>query len=271
MMNYPALLTVDDLKSRLSDPNIQVVQIVSQNQYSNVFIPGAAVITPQELVSGRPPAPGELPTVERLNETLGRIGLDKDKTIVVADDEGGAWAGRLAWTLDAIGHGRWCYLNGGIHAWLAAGEDISSSPAIPVPVQQNLTIGDERRVQLDQLVGELTDSDLLVWDCRTRDEFVGIRNTARRNGHIPGAVHLNWLDLVDAANQMQIAADAEEQLANHKIVSEKSLVVHCQTHHRSGFTYMLARLLGFPRVRAYAGSWSEWGNHPDTPVAQGET
>ena len=86
-MNYPVLLTVDDLKSRLSDPNFQVVQIVSQTQYSKVFIPGAAVITPQELVSGRPPTPGELPSVERLNETLGRIGLDEEKTIVVADDD----------------------------------------------------------------------------------------------------------------------------------------------------------------------------------------
>ena len=271
MTNYPALLSVDDLKSQLSDPNFQVVQVVSQTPFSNVFIPGAAVVSPQELVSGRPPTPGELPSVERLNKTLGRIGLDDKKTIVVADDEGGAWAGRLAWTLDAVGHTRWCYLNGGIHAWIAAGEEITSTPTLPTPVQLNLTINNERRVELNELVGELNNSDVLIWDCRTRDEYVGIRNTAQRNGHIPGAVHLNWLDLVDASNNMQIAADAVEQLANLKIVSEKSLVVHCQTHHRSGFTYMLARLLDFPRVRAYAGSWAEWGNHPNTPVIQGET
>lgn len=270
MTKYPALFTVSDVKSRLTDPNFQVVQVVSQAQFSNTFIPGAAMITPQELVNGKPPTPGELPSVEQLNDVLGRIGLTEGKTIVVADDEGGAWAGRLAWTLDCVGHTRWCYLNGGIHAWVDAGEEVVNTPIAPESVQLELTISNERRVQLDQLRDELTDADLLVWDCRTRDEYVGIRNTARRNGHIPGAVHLNWLDLVDPSNQMQIAEDTAEQLARKQIVPDKSVVVHCQTHHRSGFTYMLARLLDFPRVRAYAGSWSEWGNHPDTPVIQGE-
>jgi thiosulfate/3-mercaptopyruvate sulfurtransferase len=44
------------------------------------------------------------------------------------------------------------------------------------------------------------------------------------------------------------------------------VITHCQTHHRSGFTYLVAKSLGYPRVKGYAGSWGEWGNHPDTPV-----
>ncbi|MHA5861605.1 rhodanese-like domain-containing protein, partial [Pseudomonas aeruginosa] len=47
---------------------------------------------------------------------------------------------------------------------------------------------------------------------------------------------------------------------------DKEVITHCQTHHRSGFTYLVAKALGYPRVKGYAGSWSEWGNHPDTPV-----
>lgn len=50
--------------------------------------------------------------------------------------------------------------------------------------------------------------------------------------------------------------------------SDKEIVTHCQTHHRSGFTYLLAKALGYPRVKGYAGSWAEWGNLPDTPVQQ---
>ena len=59
-------------------------------------------------------------------------------------------------------------------------------------------------------------------------------------------------------------------LAKRGIDAKRDVVAHCQTHHRSGFAYMAARLLGFPRIRAYHGSWSEWGNRMDTPVAVGD-
>lgn len=50
------------------------------------------------------------------------------------------------------------------------------------------------------------------------------------------------------------------------LTPDREIVTHCQTHHRSGFTYLLAKLLHYPRVKAYPGSWSEWGNDPDTPI-----
>jgi len=55
-------------------------------------------------------------------------------------------------------------------------------------------------------------------------------------------------------------------LAELGIAGDKTIVTHCQTHHRSGFTYLVGKLLGFPRLKAYPGSWSEWGNTLDTPI-----
>ena len=266
MDHHPSLITPEQLKPVLGDPNIQVVQVVSQALFASTYIPSAARILPQELVLGQPPAPGELPHVEQLNRLFGRIGLTPETTVVVADDEGGAWAGRVAWTLDMIGHSKWCYLNGGIQAWMNSGGETTNSPTDPEPVELDLEIREEGRIKLEQLVTELDDPNLLIWDCRTREEYLGTRPTAQRNGHIPGAVHLNWVDLVDYENNLQIAANGEQQLSDLGISPDKSLVVHCQTHHRSAFAYMYARLLGFPNVRAYAGSWAEWGNHPSTPI-----
>ena len=62
-----------------------------------------------------------------------------------------------------------------------------------------------------------------------------------------------------------------ERLAELGISTDKQIVTHCQTHHRSGFTYLLGKVLGFPNIKAYPGSWSEWGNLPDTPIEQGES
>ena len=64
----------------------------------------------------------------------------------------------------------------------------------------------------------------------------------------------------------EIRKDIAEVLQSLGITPDKEVVTHCQSHRRSGFTYLVAKALGYPRVKAYAGSWSEWGNHPDTPV-----
>ena len=270
MTNFPLLWSARELHEQLSSPDLLIVQVVSQPQYQDTFIPGAIGLVPQMLVHGLPPAPGNLPSVERLNQLVSHIGLTKDTLVVVADDEGGAWAGRLAWTLDMVGHSRWCYLDGGIHAWLATGKPIVDTPTQPRSRAQTIELDNAYQVDLTTLMGELQDPDLLIWDCRTPAEYTGQRHTAQRNGHIPGAVNLDWTNLIDPANHLQVVADLEEQLTQKGIEPTKSLVVHCQTHHRSGFAYMMARLLGFPKVRAYAGSWSEWGNHPHTPIATGD-
>ena len=67
-----------------------------------------------------------------------------------------------------------------------------------------------------------------------------------------------------------LRADLAERLQALGIVPEQEIITHCQTHHRSGFTYLVARLLGYPRIKAYAGSWSEWGARQDTPVVTGK-
>jgi thiosulfate/3-mercaptopyruvate sulfurtransferase len=69
----------------------------------------------------------------------------------------------------------------------------------------------------------------------------------------------------DRDRQLRVISDLEALLAEHGISGKGGIITHCQTHHRSGLTYMLGRLLGLD-IRAYHGSWSEWGNREDTPI-----
>ena len=254
------------LAARLPDDDLLVVQVTQLAVYEQAHIPDAVLVTPGELVAGIPPATGKLPKRAALTALFRRIGLTAERTVVTYDDEGGGWAGRLAWTLDVTGHDNWIYLDGGLHAWCAAGLPLSHAPVEPAPSDIEIEIDSKPIAEIDEVLAALEDPELTIWDCRSIEEYKGIKISAARGGHIPGAVNLDWLELIDVKRNLQLVDDLEEKLAMSGITRSRDVITHCQTHHRSGLTYMVARLLDFPKIRAYHGSWSEWGNRDDTPV-----
>ncbi|MGA1370261.1 MAG: rhodanese-like domain-containing protein [Pseudomonadales bacterium] len=247
-----------------------VVHVASAEAYAAAHVPGAVLVEPGELVAGTPPAPGRLPTLERLTALFGRIGYQPDREIVVYDDEGGGWAGRFIWTLDVIGHTRWAYLDGGIVAWAALGLPLEQGiPPPPAPSAPQITIDTRPIAEVADVLATIGDQGSIVWDARSEAEYLGLRSGSRRAGHVPGAVNLDWMHLMDPARDLRLVGNLPDQLAARGITPDRSVITHCQTHHRSGLTYLAARLLGFPRIKAYHGSWGEWGNREDTPIETG--
>lgn len=246
-----------------------VVHVSAPDAYLAGHVPGAVHVAPAELVAGSKPATGRLPEPARLTALFSRIGYRRDARIVAYDDEGGGWAGRFIWTLDVIGHRDWYYLDGGIEAWRAAGLPIERTPAVATPRPVELTIDRTPIAETEDILARLHDPTLTIWDCRSREEYEGRRVAAARGGHIPGAVNLDWLELMDRDRALRLKQRLPELLERHGIGPERQLIVHCQTHHRSGLAYLVARLLRFPQVKGYHGSWAEWGNRDDTPVETG--
>ena len=264
----PLLIEPAQLASRLDAPELILVDLTSSARYAAGHIPGARFVDPKRTQLGQPPAPGLLPEQAQLEQLFGELGHNPDAVYVVYDDEGGGWAGRFIWLLDVIGHPRYHYLDGGLHAWLAEG--LTLSTAQPAAAQQalSLTLSQEPTASREYLQSRLGAPDLAIWDARSAAEYRGEKVLAQRGGHIPGAVNLEWTAAMDQARALRIRQDMPEILSALGISPDKELITHCQTHHRSGLTYLIAKALGYPRVKAYAGSWGEWGNHPDTPIEQ---
>lgn len=262
----PLVIEPADLAARLSTPELILVDLTSAARYAEGHIPGAHFVDPKRTQLGQPPAPGLLPTQEQLEALFSELGHNPDATYVVYDDEGGGWAGRFIWLLDVIGHSGYHYLNGGLPAWLAEQRELSGATPTQHDTAVTLDVQQAPTASLEYLQSRLGAADLCIWDARSAGEYSGAKALAAKAGHIPGAINFDWTLAMDPARNLRIRRDIAQTLQDLGITPDKELITHCQTHHRSGLTYLIAKSLDYPRVKAYAGSWGEWGNHPETPV-----
>lgn len=270
MATLPLIMSPEAFNESLTTDNILLVAVVQKSVFNGRHIPGSVLVEPAELLSGVKPAVGKLPTKEKLDALFSRIGLSADKHVIVYDDEGGGWAGRLIWTLDIIGHENYSYLDGGLEAWLKLDYPPSTTNndnSMSESTNFSASIREELLVSKDEVRASIDDVESIVWDARAAEEFNGTKVTALRNGHIPGAANLDWLDLQDRENDLRLKPlpEIQRQLNALGISKDKKVITHCQTHHRSGLTYLVGKALGYD-IKAYDGSWAEWGNDPQVPI-----
>lgn len=269
MTDWPLLIEPAELNDRLDNTDaLLIVDVSSPETYRQGHIPGAVHLPPAALQHGAPPAPGRIPEQGRLEEIFSYLGLTPEHQVVAYDDEGGGWAGRLLWTLEAVGHSRYSYLNGGIHAWRAESLPEQTDIVQPQSRPVTLTLDAGPIAEVEDILPRLEDPGFAIWDARSPEEYLGLRSGSARAGHIPGAVNMDWLELIDRNNAMRLV-DLDllrQRLESLGLTPDKDIVTHCQTHHRSSLSWLVMKILGYPSAKGYHGSWGEWGNREDLPI-----
>ena len=273
MVNTSILIEPEALQAMLADAQLLVVDLSKAAAYAQLHIPGAMHMEYSILNGGTQPAPGLLPPEERLAQIAGMLKLDKMSRIVAYDDEGSGRAARLAWTLHYLGYESVQVLDGGLHAWNNEGLPVDNQAVLPDITATLPLAARNPSVLADHtyILEHLGDASVALLDARTPEEYAGTKVRAARGGHIPGAVNLNWLDTMDKNRNLRLKSPdiLNDALSTLGVRPEQEVITYCQSHHRSAHAWLMLKSLGFPRVRGYAGSWSEWGNHPDTPVTTG--
>jgi len=119
-----------------------------------------------------------------------------------------------------------------------------------------------------EVLAKLDSDDVRLLDARSEAEYTGAKTFAARGGHIPGAIHFDWMGTFDKDRALRFRPEAElnKALQAASLTPDKEIIVYCQTHHRSAHSYVMLKWLGYKRVKGYAGSWAEWGNASDTPI-----
>ncbi|MGA8884348.1 MAG: rhodanese-like domain-containing protein [Acinetobacter sp.] len=274
-LNLGLLIEAEDLLPHLGHEKLRIVDLSRSSVHEQLHIPHAIHLKPHLLLRQEEQATGLLPDQAGLEALIRHLNISPEHHLVAYDDEGGAWAGRLIWNLHCLGFENASLLNGGIHAWLGAGLPTSSEAEPVQPVGQlaqvNLAQKNRHQIAYAQLLEKVQNKAVQIWDCRTEDEYAGLRLAARRGGHIPGALHFEWSTALNRENHLKLhpLQHTQQRLEQLGFNINEPVVVYCQSHHRSGLAYILGRLLGW-EIQAYDGAWSEWGNRPDSPVITGE-
>jgi thiosulfate/3-mercaptopyruvate sulfurtransferase len=264
----PLVVEPDELQAALGNEQILVVDLSQAQFYQQSHIPGAAHIDYAQAITARPPVMGLLPDETQLNALFSSLGLTATSHVVAYDNEGGGRASRLLWTLEVAGHKRYSLLNGGFNAWRNENYPTETRPAATLAQPYTAHLNNNEAIADKQyILTHLNTQGTCLVDCRSPAEYAGQDQRARRGGHIPGAVNIEWSRALDPQRHMRLKP--KEELADlyrlAGITDDKQVLVYCQTHHRSALSYIVLKSLGY-HVRGYPGSWSEWGNDPDTPI-----
>jgi len=267
----PLLIEPEQLEAQLNATGQLVIDLGKAETYAKAHVPGAVHLDYAQIVAMQKPVMGLLPDADTLSRVFSSIGLTPDSHVIAYDDEGGGRAARLLWTLDAIGHDKASLLNGGIGAWYNEGHATDNTPVPATPSEYTATLVDAPIADQAFILEHLNDDNFQLLDARSAEEFAGLKKFAERAGHIPGAVNLDWFNVMDKTRNLRLKpeADLRALLEAHGFSKDKTIVTYCQSHHRSALTYFVLKLLGYANIKGYPGSWSDWGNSEGLPVETG--
>jgi thiosulfate/3-mercaptopyruvate sulfurtransferase len=201
-----------------------------------------------------------------IEHVLAVHGVTAAAPVVVYDEQSGIRAARAFWFLEYLGHPSVRVLDGGFGAWQRASLPVTRDAA-PPPASEWTGTRDARTLATWREVLEaIPREDAVIVDARTDGEYCGATVRAKRGGAVPGAVHIEWTRNLTPQGEFKPAAELRKMYEEAGVTPDREVITYCQGGYRAAHTYLALRLLGYPRVRNYVGSWKEWGDREDLPI-----
>ncbi|MDP3936720.1 MAG: sulfurtransferase [Deltaproteobacteria bacterium] len=264
--NERLLIAPAALRKRLGDPALALIDTRPAEAFAAGHIEGAAHfdLFGMSLTDTRPePLRAYLWMMAHL---FAARGVNETRAVVVYDADTGMRAARAFWFLEHFGHPDVRVLHGGTRAWARAGHALTRDARAP---EKTDWLGDrveENLATADLVLSRLGKPDARILDTRSDEEYFGENIRAARGGAIPGAVHLEWTRNLTPEGEFKPADALRAMYEQAGIRPEHEVLTYCQGGYRAAHSYLALRLLGYPRVRTYLGSWKEWGDRLDLPI-----
>jgi thiosulfate/3-mercaptopyruvate sulfurtransferase len=257
---------VSELESRLGTADLKVVDVRVCENYAMGHIHGALHFSVYGVHTYDTDEAPLKSFTQMWAFLLGLRGITANDTIVVYDEISGMSAARAFWFLEFLGHGDVHLLDGGFNAWRAGGRPVARDAQAPKASAFKYEAVRERVATYQDMLDAIDVPEKVILDTRGEKEWLGTDKRAVRNGTIPSAVHLDWVNHLTSDGRLKTADELQSMFEARGVTADKDVLAFCNTGYRSAHAYLVLRMLGYPRVRNYVGSWQEWGNRDSCPV-----
>jgi thiosulfate/3-mercaptopyruvate sulfurtransferase len=268
------LVSTDWVQEHLNDPTIRIVEVdVDTTAYETGHIPGALAFNWQTQLQD--PIRRDIVSKADLERLLSELGIGNDHLVVLYGDNNNWFAAYAFWLLRMYGHERLALMDGGRKKWLAEGRPVTTDvPRYPRTEYRAKEPDPSLRAFYSQVRESLGLPTIALVDVRSPQEYTGeilappgLMETAQRGGHIPGARNIPWALTVREDGTFKSVEELRQLYEPQGITPDKEVIAYCRIGERSSHTwFVLKYLLGYPRVRNYDGSWTEWGNIVGAPI-----
>ena len=260
----------------LKDGSIRIAEVDYDpaTNYNLGHIPGAVLFDWRKDMNDQ--LRRDIVSKEQLEDLLERAGVSSNTKLVLYGDFNNWFAAFAYWILKYYGVENVVLMNGGRKKWIA--EDKLVTKDVPSYSRASFKVANPNeniRTYVDYVKSSLNNSGRVLVDVRSPAEFTGEvtappeypNEHAQRGGHIPGAINIPWAQAVKEDGTFKSAEELSKLYQSKGVTPDKEIITYCRIGERSSFTwFVLKYLLGYPNVRNYDGSWTEWGNLIRNPI-----
>lgn len=275
-VRLPGIVSTGELARWQEERPVSVIDVRTDVfTYLKDHLPGAVFLHTETLRASRGGIPTRLLDAESYRALFGGLGLAFDRPVVIysAGETRNIDATFLAWILAGFGHPQVYVLDGGYFKWqLEQRPLVTHYPRVPETTFPDVAFRPEQ-VTLAEVQAAMGKAATLLVDARSPEQFAGDAGAQMRRGHIPGAVNHYWQGDLEREGFGYVWKPLERLRRDYVaqgITPDRDIIAYCNSATEASHVYFTLRyLLGYPRVRIYVGSWTEWAEREELPVERG--
>ena len=268
------LVTTQWVADHANDATVKLIEVdVDTTAYDEGHIEGAVGFNWTSQLQDQ--LRRDIASKEQIEQLLSEAGVSRDDTVVLFGDNNNWFAAYAYWLLEMYGHQSLKLMDGGRKKW--QDENRPTTKDVPSPSKTSYQASGpnlDLRARSADVLKAISGSNSSLVDVRAPAEYngeimapPGLQETAQRMGHIPGAQSVPWGQAVAEDGTFKSDEELKQLYGGKGVTGDKDVIAYCRIGERSSHTWFaLKHLLGYPNVKNYDGSWTEWGSMVDMPI-----